>query len=362
MSNSFTNQTIAQIELFTKNDEYEKQVYVLPEAPRREGRPAAPRRARRQAHRAAPRAGRLPRRPRRGPVQVRPLPVLGPRPASDADDRRPGPGRRGPGPHRVGRRADAGPALDRASASPPSARSTASRSAPACTSPPRPRTWSARCAPAGAEVALCAPNPLSTQDDVAAALVADGVEVHAVNGEDMDAWAAHVVAVAAGEPQITLDDGADLVTALHARGHAADRRHRGDHHRARAPARARGRRRARVPGHRRQRGVHRARLQRPPRHRASRRSTASSAPPTCCSPGARSSCSATAGPARASRCAPRGSARQVVVCEVDPLRALEARMDGFEVMPALEAAERGDVFVTVTGAPRRARRASTSSG
>jgi adenosylhomocysteinase len=39
----------------------------------------------------------------------------------------------------------------------------------------------------------------------------------------------------------------------------------------------------------------------------------------------------------------------VLVCEVDPLRALEARMDGFEVMPALEAAERGDVFVTVTG-------------
>src|SRR4051812_22852191 len=70
----------------------------------------------------------------------------------------------------------------------------------------------------GAEVALCAPNPLSTQDDVAAALSADGVEVHAIRGEDMDAWAAHVVAVAAGEPQITLDDGADLVSALHAQG------------------------------------------------------------------------------------------------------------------------------------------------
>ena len=39
----------------------------------------------------------------------------------------------------------------------------------------------------------------------------------------------------------------------------------------------------------------------------------------------------------------------MIVCEVDPLRALEARMDGFEVMPALQAAERGDVFVTVTG-------------
>ena len=50
------------------------------------------------------------------------------------------------------------------------------------------------------------------------------------------------------------------------------------------------------------------------------------------------------------RCAPTARARSVIVCEVDPMRALEARMDGFEVMPALEAAERGDVFVTVTGA------------
>ena len=45
----------------------------------------------------------------------------------------------------------------------------------------------------------------------------------------------------------------------------------------------------------------------------------------------------------------RGAGAQVIVCEVDPMRALEARMEGFEVMPALTAAERGDVFVTVTG-------------
>src|SRR5213075_1082964 len=45
----------------------------------------------------------------------------------------------------------------------------------------------------------------------------------------------------------------------------------------------------------------------------------------------------------------RGAGAAVVVCEVDPLRALEARMDGYEVMPARRAAERGDVFVTVTG-------------
>src|SRR3954452_23523357 len=54
----------------------------------------------------------------------------------------------------------------------------------------------------GAEVALCAPNPLSTQDDIAAALVQDGIEVHAVRGEDMDEWASHVAAVVATGPQI----------------------------------------------------------------------------------------------------------------------------------------------------------------
>src|SRR5688500_5789419 len=67
----------------------------------------------------------------------------------------------------------------------------------------------------GAEVALCAPNPLSTQDDVAAALAADGVEVHAIHGEDMDAWAAHVVAVAAGAPQITLDRKSTRLDSRH---------------------------------------------------------------------------------------------------------------------------------------------------
>ena len=52
----------------------------------------------------------------------------------------------------------------------------------------------------------------------------------------------------------------------------------------------------------------------------------------------------------------RGAGAAVIVCEVDPLRALEARMEGFEVMPALDAAERGDLFVTVTGSRRRAAR------
>ena len=60
--------------------------------------------------------------------------------------------------------------------------------------------------------------------------------------------------------------------------------------------------------------------------------------------------------AAGSRSARTALGAQVIVCEVDPMRALEARMDGFEVMPALVAAERGDVFITVTGVARRARR------
>src|ERR671934_130586 len=67
----------------------------------------------------------------------------------------------------------------------------------------------------GADVALCASNPFATQDDVAAALAADSGEVHAVRGDDAEAWAARVAAVVARGPRITLDDGADLLTALH---------------------------------------------------------------------------------------------------------------------------------------------------
>src|SRR5688500_19233184 len=67
----------------------------------------------------------------------------------------------------------------------------------------------------GAEVALCASNPFATQDDVAAALAASGAEVHAVRGDDAETWAARVAAVVARGPRITLDDGADLLTALH---------------------------------------------------------------------------------------------------------------------------------------------------
>src|SRR6185369_11050815 len=68
----------------------------------------------------------------------------------------------------------------------------------------------------GAEVALCASNPLSTQDDVAASLVRDhGISVFAIKGEDNDTYYNHILAALDHKPQITMDDGADLVSVLH---------------------------------------------------------------------------------------------------------------------------------------------------
>ncbi len=77
MSNSFSNQVIAQIELWTKNDEYDNEVYRLRQAPRREGRQDPRRGARRHADQAHQGAGRVHRRRRRGPVQAGALPLLG---------------------------------------------------------------------------------------------------------------------------------------------------------------------------------------------------------------------------------------------------------------------------------------------
>ncbi|MGH8911746.1 MAG: adenosylhomocysteinase, partial [Acidimicrobiia bacterium] len=67
----------------------------------------------------------------------------------------------------------------------------------------------------GAEPILCASNPLSTQDDVAAALVAEGISVFAIRGEDSDTYYKHIHAALDHGPALTMDDGADLATILH---------------------------------------------------------------------------------------------------------------------------------------------------
>jgi adenosylhomocysteinase len=212
----------------------------------------------------------------------------------------------------------------------------------------------------GATVALCSANPLSTQDDVAAALVLeDGVEVRARRGEDVDAYVAHVLALldtsAGAGPQITLDDGADLLVTAHARGGAVlDGLIGGTEETTTGLVRLRrlqeeGTLRCPVLA------VNEARTERAlnDRHGTGqsaldgivRASNILLAGNTVVVIGY-----GWAGLGVAERA--RGAGAAVIVCEVDPLRALEARMAGYQVMPALEAAERGDVFITVTGSRR----------
>jgi adenosylhomocysteinase len=204
----------------------------------------------------------------------------------------------------------------------------------------------------GAEAALCAANPLSTQDDVAAALADDGIEVHARRGEDAEAYAAHVAALAAGRPQVTIDDGADVISAVHAAGGETLAGLIGGTEetttgllRIRRLA-ADGRLACPVFA------VNEARFE---RAFNDRHGTGQSAVDGIL----RATNLLLAGQTlvvvgygwtgRGIAQRARGAGAVVVVCEVDPISALEARMDGYEVMPALEAAERGDVFVTVTG-------------
>jgi adenosylhomocysteinase len=204
----------------------------------------------------------------------------------------------------------------------------------------------------GADVALCASNPFATQDDVAAALAQAGGEVHAVRGDDAEAWAARVAAVVARGPRITLDDGADLLTALHvARPDLLEGMLGGTEETTTGLVRlrsleAQGELACPVIA------VNEALTERVFNDRFGTGQSALDgivrttnlllAGRTLVVLGY-----GWAGKGIALRADGLGSS--VIVCEVDAVRALEARMDGFEVMPALEAAARGDVFVTVTG-------------
>jgi adenosylhomocysteinase len=208
----------------------------------------------------------------------------------------------------------------------------------------------------GATPALCAANPLSTQDDAAAALVAeDGIEVRAIHGEDLDTYGAHVKALLATLPQVTIDDGADLLMTAHAIGGATlagliggteetttglvRLRRLQDDQTLACPVLA----------------VNEARTE---RALNDRHGTGQSALDGIVRASHVLLAGHTfvvlgygwAGQGVAERA--RGAGAAVIVCEIDPLRALEARMAGYEVMPSLDAAERGDIFVTVTGSRR----------
>jgi adenosylhomocysteinase len=205
----------------------------------------------------------------------------------------------------------------------------------------------------GADVALCASNPLSTQDDVAAALAHHyGIPTFAIKGEDSETYYKHIGAVLDPKPVITMDDGADLVTVLHTK-------------RAEQAKAVIGGTEETTTGVIRLKSMAREGALRYPilavndaktKHLFDNRyGTGQSTIDGILRATNRLLAGSTfvvlgygwCGKGLALRA--RGMGAKVVVTEVDPLPALEAVMDGFQVMPAHEAAKIGDVFVTVTG-------------
>ena len=228
----------------------------------------------------------------------------------------------------------------------------------------------------GAEVALCASNPLSTQDDAAASLVADmGIPVFAVKGEDSTTYYRHIQQAVAHRPVITMDDGADLVSALHMIGWgrmgelappvkewAAKL---SDQEREELTKNILGSTEETTTGVIRLRSMEQEGVLMFPviavndadtKHlfdnrygtgqstidgiiRATNRLLAGSVFVVCgygwCGRGV------------AMRA--QGMGANVIITEVDPLRALEAVMDGYRVLTMAEAAKAGDFFVTLTG-------------
>ena len=205
----------------------------------------------------------------------------------------------------------------------------------------------------GADIRLCASNPLSTQDDVAAALVKfHGIPVYAVKGEDRRRYYSHIDAALGHDPHITTDDGADLVSTLHrAGGKRLERIVGGTEETTTGVVRLRSMERdgvLRYPivavndsetkflfdnrygtGQSSLDGV----------LRATNFLFAGSTVVVCgygwCGRGV------------ATRA--RGLGADVIVTEVNPVRALEARMDGHRVMRLIDACRFGDLYITVTG-------------
>jgi adenosylhomocysteinase len=205
----------------------------------------------------------------------------------------------------------------------------------------------------GAQLALCASNPLSTQDDVAAALVSEyNIPVFAVRGADTETYYRHIQAALAQRPQITLDDGADLVSTLH------------KEHRELLPDVLAGTEETTTGVIRLQAMANDGALayaiiavnEADTKHLFDNRyGTGQSTIDGI----TRATNVLWAGKTvvvagygwcgRGVAMRAHGLGAQVVVAEVKPVRALEATMDGFRVMPMTEAARIGDILITVTG-------------
>jgi adenosylhomocysteinase len=205
----------------------------------------------------------------------------------------------------------------------------------------------------GAEVYLCGSNPLSTQDDVAAALVAHyGIPTYAIKGEDHKTYYSHIVSCIETYPNVTMDDGCDLVTVLHTKKTKYLRDvFAGTEETSTGVTRLRAMAAGKVlkypvvaindadtkhlfdnrygTGQSTMDGILRA------TNMLIAGSTVVIAGYGWCGRGV------------ATRA--KGLGATVLVTEIDPVRALEAAMDGFQVLSMAEAAPRGDLFVTLTG-------------
>jgi len=205
----------------------------------------------------------------------------------------------------------------------------------------------------GADVVLCASNPLSTQDDVAASLVRDhGISVFAIKGEDNDTYYNHILAALDHKPQITMDDGADLVSVLHTK-------------RTDALADVIGGTEETTTGVIRLRAMAKEGVLRYPivavndadtKHLFDNRyGTGQSTidgiirATNFLLAGSKFVVAGYGWCGRGLASRARGAGAEVIVTEVDPTKALEATMDGFRVMAMIDAAKLGDVFCTVTG-------------
>ena len=205
----------------------------------------------------------------------------------------------------------------------------------------------------GAEVALCAANPLSTQDDTAAALVENhGAAVYARAGEDPETYYAHIDAVLDRGPQLTIDDGADLAGVIHARRtDLAEAILAGTEETTTGMIRLRALEaegKLAFPVIAVAESVTGRQLD----HRyGTGQSTLDGIlrATSILLAGQRVVVVGYGACGRGVALRARGAGAHVIVCEVDEMRALEAVMDGYDVMPALEAAREGDVFITVTG-------------
>jgi adenosylhomocysteinase len=205
----------------------------------------------------------------------------------------------------------------------------------------------------GADVLLCASNPLSTQDDVAAALVSDyGVPVFAIKGEDDETYYSHITAAVDHHPQLTMDDGADVIGVLH-----SERRDQLEEIVGGTEETTTGVIRLRALEEEGGLGfpvvaVNEAKT----KHLFDNRyGTGQSTidgiirATNVLLAGRRFVVAGYGWVGRGVAMRARGMGSHVIVTEVEPLRALEALMDGFEVLTSERAAEVGDIFCTATG-------------